>query len=125
MDDLLRNEIITGVQKLFSLRLPGAPAADAVGMTAAVWIEALAAHRINWDAHQDAPRIQRAFQILLRADRWPVPKDLIAALPPRPEPLRLPEPPLTAAELETRRARIRALREMLATATFKPMPKGE
>lgn len=123
--DWLRNEVIEGVQKLFALRLPGAPAADVVGMTATVWIEALAAHAIRWDERQDAPRIQRAFQLLLRADRWPVPRDLITAMPPRPEPLRLPEPPPTAAELDARRARVRALRKMLATATFKPMPTGE
>lgn len=100
-DDWLSDEIITGLQKLVLLRLPGAPPEDAVVGTVEVWIEALT-YRRQWDESLDRPRIRRAFALLCGgSDSWPSPKMLVDGLGCRAPPKALPKPhypPEKAAE---------------------------
>jgi hypothetical protein len=57
------------------------PAADLIAATAQTWIDALELGRA-WDEARDTPRFRAAFLILCRdAERWPQPKELIAAMP--------------------------------------------
>ena len=100
MNDLPRsihNAVIDGVQRLYVLRLDGAPADDTLPLTTQVWLDALAWRR-QW-AEDDLPRLQQAFVALTAtARRWPQPATLLELLPPRPAPLALPAPQKTAAE---------------------------
>lgn len=81
----VQHEVLRGLQKLVALRLQGAPPEEGIKLTAAVWLEAMAALPIGWDKQQDAGRITAAFaQLALDAERWPPPKMLIERLPKRP-----------------------------------------
>lgn len=81
-----KQEIISGLQLLYSLRLPGAPPEDGIEATANGWLFALENRTKGWDEQQDKGRINQAF-ILLAAEvtRWPPPALLIERLPPRAE----------------------------------------
>lgn len=82
----VRDEILTGLQKLMMLRPDGAPPNSGIKLTASVWMEAIASLPIQWDEKQDAGRVTRAFTCLLaEIERWPTPKMLIKHLPPREE----------------------------------------
>ncbi|VVE59849.1 hypothetical protein PCA31118_00036 [Pandoraea captiosa] len=95
----LRAEVGTGLQKLVLLRLPGAPSAELLAATAAVWLEALESMPVAWDEAADALRVRGGFTRLLRTiDRWPAPIHLIAQLGNRDPPKRLPAPSMTAEE---------------------------
>ena len=81
----VQQEVLRGLQKLVALRLQGAPPEEGIKLTAAVWLEAMAALPIGWDKQQDAGRITAAFaQLAVDAERWPPPKMLIERLPKRP-----------------------------------------
>jgi hypothetical protein len=113
--DWLRGEIASGLQKLLALRLTGTPPEDAIVGTAEVWLEALECCGIQWLEHLDRQRVQRAFKTLFGScDRWPAPKLFLANLGNRDPPPALPAPPLTAAEAEQNRAKLRAMVEQLA-----------
>mgnify|MGYP000859830301 FL=1 len=100
MNDLpksIHNAVIDGVQRLYVLRLDGAPADDTLPLTTQVWLDAIG-YRRQW-ADDDLPRLQQAFVALTAtARRWPQPATLLELLPPRPAPLALPAPKKTAAE---------------------------
>ncbi|PPD34935.1 MAG: hypothetical protein CTY21_09450 [Methylomonas sp.] len=84
MADWLKAEIVTGLQKLLALRLPGTPAEDMVIGTAEVWLEAVRPSCRQWDERLDAARIRAAFNALFRqADRWPAPKQFLDNLAAR------------------------------------------
>lgn len=86
----VRDEILTGLQKLMMLRPDGAPPNSGIKLTASVWMEAIASLPVNWDERLDAGRIGQGFsRLLAEIERWPTPKMLIERLPPRPEPLKL------------------------------------
>jgi len=73
--DWLRTEIVTGLQKLLALRLPGSPAADTATATAEVWIEALSNAAIAWNEQLDRARVRAAFgRLVVSCDRWPAPE---------------------------------------------------
>jgi hypothetical protein len=81
MNPWFLTEILTGLQKLFTLSLDRTPAADVIPGTARTWVEALT-HGRTWDEQRDTPRIRAAFATLQAdSDRWPCPRDLIDALP--------------------------------------------
>nr|DAS24834.1 MAG TPA: hypothetical protein [Caudoviricetes sp.] len=87
----IHNAVIDGVQRLYVLRLDGAPADDTLPLTTQVWLDAIAWRR-QW-ADDDLPRLQQAFVALTAtAKRWPQPATLLEMLPPRPTPLALPTP---------------------------------
>lgn len=92
-DDWMRELILAGLQKIYTLSLDGTPAMEVLPGTAMAWFEALMADR-SWDEARDTDRIRAAFTTLARTrDRWPAPVHFMAALRPR-EPLRgLPKPP--------------------------------
>lgn len=74
------------------------------------WVEALTAGR-TWDQQRDTPRIRTAFaSMVLSATRWPMPRDLLDALPSS-----LPQPALTHDRgiPATREGRSRHLAELL------------
>ena len=93
----IHNAIIDGVQRLYVLRLDGAPADDTLPLTTQVWLHAIAWRR-QW-ADDDLLRLQQAFVALTAtAKRWPQPATLLEMLPPRPAPLALPTPPKSDAQ---------------------------
>lgn len=113
-------EMAEGLQRLVLLRLDGAASADSIAGVALAWADAMMVAGISWDEALDAPRLKMAFRLLAaRLERWPAPKHLLEALPARPEPLKLPEPPPSEADRERARA-------MLATIAKKlRMPRDE
>lgn len=92
----LYNALLTGLQMLLALRLPGAPAADTVAATVQVWEIALA-HKRQWTGNgRDVRRFQTAFAELAATLRqWPQPADFLAALP---QDIPLSAPPLPRNE---------------------------
>lgn len=81
--DWIKREVTEGFKRLMCLGLERTPAAEVITLTAAVWLEALAEGR-QWEQELDAPRFRRGFATLCRSRRaWPVPQDLLDALPPR------------------------------------------
>lgn len=113
--DWLHNAVIDGLQKLLALRLPGTPAAEAVGGTAMVWLEAIDRPGMRWDEEMDMPRVQRAFRALFATcDRWPAPKLFIQHLGNRDPPPALPAPRMSPEELARNRQRVRDIAAMLA-----------
>lgn len=81
MEPWFRNEILTGLQKLYTLSLDQTPSADTLPGTAMTWVEALT-HGRNWEAERDTPRIREAFsRMVLNCTHWPKPRDLLDALP--------------------------------------------
>src|SRR3546814_8252080 len=77
----LNDEIRRGLSRLVCLCLDSAPAVDLVEGTAQAWLTALTRGRA-WDEQRDAPRVRAAFDTLLaNAQRWPILRDLLAAMP--------------------------------------------
>ena len=104
----LENCVITGLQMLMTLRLPGAPAQDTMDVVAEVWIAAFArGRRIGWDEGRDPARIEAAFiACAATTERWPTPGRVLDLLPPRlltqralPGPFR-PMPPEVRVQLQ-------------------------
>lgn len=109
------NAVTGGIQILFTLSLPGSPPAAEIVKTDDVWSHALWSSTSGWSEQLDAPRISAAFMALARrVERWPAPKHLLDAMPPRLEPVKLPAPPVSDEQRARNRARIRALAAMLA-----------
>ncbi len=111
----LERGLAEGLSALLTLGLDGTPAADVICRTADIW--RLVAQRQGLKIEEiDAPRIRKGFEKLLSQGlkRWPEPAALIEALPRRPERPKLDEPPLSAAEREAGKQRLRELREQLA-----------
>ena len=78
--------IVTGIQKLAAMSLPGTPTDSALTLAGAVWVETLWARR-RWYPDTDPQRLSLAFTALAGyARRWPAPADLLDYLPPRPQP---------------------------------------
>lgn len=93
--------ILAGFQGLVTLRLDGAPPADAVTMTLDIWLVALTKNR-QWDEEQDAERIRQTFESLFAScERWPSPARFLRDLKPRKQPLLLPKPVRNADGLKS------------------------
>lgn len=119
----LREETITGLQKLCILRLENTPAADSIEAVAMVWLEALQTLPISWNESQDKDRVNMAFLRLIKeADRWPSPKMLIERLPRRKETPKLPTPPISDAE---RRQNLKKMQEMSRKLAEKMTQNGD
>lgn len=72
-----------GLSSLISLRLEGAPAADAMHATANIWSKALWKGRV-WNEQADKERIGEAFrQLAISCSRWPSPSAFLEYLPMR------------------------------------------
>lgn len=86
------NQVVSGLQYLWALGLPGTPAGELAQLTATAWIDTLWHHQVRWDEDLDPPRLEAAFKTAARmADRWPTPRQVLQALPDR-----LPTPALPA-----------------------------
>lgn len=95
----LRAAVGDGLMRMYSLRLPGAPAEDMIDVVAEVWLDAIADLNKDWQESLDRPRIEKAFTRLIQLYReWPSPAMLIDELPLRDVPKLLPEPPPTKEE---------------------------
>lgn len=75
-------EVVTGLQCLVAIGVRRRPAEELLPGVARIWTRALDRH-LQLDAMRDVPRIRAAFELLTASRRtWPLPADLIAALPP-------------------------------------------
>lgn len=115
MADFIRTEVVEGLQKLYTLRLSFAPSPDGVVLAAQVWIEAISSLPISW-CDQDRGRIRKAFTLLLQdVDKWPSPKQLIDRLPARKPLPSLPQPPMSAVEIERNKQHLNQILKKLNT----------
>lgn len=119
----LRAEIAKGLARLLVLRLPGFPAEDAIRPMAEVWLAAIQDAPVGWCEERDRQRVAQAFVTLTRVcDHWPAPRTLLEYLPPRPEALRLPDPPITDQEI---RRNIRKGQKLIQWLTAKMGAKSD
>lgn len=87
MNAFIRKEILEGLQLLCTLRLQGAPPAEAIEATAQGWLIALAPRTAGFEEELDKNRIAQGFQLLAAQTlRWPPPAALIELIPERPKP---------------------------------------
>ena len=94
MAQSVKREIMLGLQKLATLQLENAPAAENLTDTAQVWMEVIGYDKAFGD--DAAPRFREAFVQLARmVKRWPSPAHLLEILPPPPPPPALPEPEIS------------------------------
>ena len=108
--DWLRNEVVTGLQRLILLALDGGPALDSIEGVAMAWVDACQCWPIAWEREADAPRLRQAFRVLAAtARRWPAPVQLREALPPRQAPPALPRPEVDAARAAEVQRQIREI----------------
>lgn len=110
-----QNRIIDGLQLLYSLCLPGFPAAEVLPLTCVTWVEVLYATR-PWDEALDSGRLRTAFTELARlSERWPAPAQLKQHLPPRPvlAPALCGPKPVAS---EKRKAEVAAARQRILSA---------
>lgn len=107
--DWFADQVISGVQALIALHLPGGPPADTIGYTGQVWINTLWSASSDWQMERDAQRINEAFtQLSRRCDRWPAPVKLLESLPARAQPVSLP-PPISESRRRENSARLREI----------------
>lgn len=93
--------IVAGFQGLVTLRLDGAPPADAVNLTLDIWLVALTKNR-QWDEELDAARIRETFESLFAScERWPSPARFLRDLKPRRLPPLLPKPTRTDGQVKS------------------------
>lgn len=122
MADWLLDEIADGLQRLYALSLPRAPAGAVMPLTAAAWREAITTNAA-FDASLDRWRFKAAFRVLCKESReWPSPRRLLDALPSR-----LPQKRLAPPKGDPAVAR-RALDEMAAVLgvnRVEPKPEAE
>lgn len=86
------------------------PAAEVLPGTAMTWHESLTFGRV-WDEHRDTPRIRAGFVTLARTCRvWPLPAQLIDAMPSHDPQAALPRPSSIPV---TREGRMRRLQHLL------------
>lgn len=103
-------EVAEGLQRMIALSLPGTPAAETVEGTARAWADAFWHAPKAWDQDLDAPRIDAAFRtIACQLERLPTPKAVMEAMPKRPEPKKLPEPPISEEQWQENLKRIAEL----------------
>ncbi|MBH3449170.1 hypothetical protein I5S84_09955 [Pseudomonas putida] len=108
-----KRAIVAGFQGLVTLRLDGAPPADAVAMTLDIWLVALTKNR-QWDEQEDAERIRQTFESLFAScERWPSPARFLRDLKPRKQPLMLPRPERSQAQVERGQASLKDIVDAL------------
>ena len=94
MAQSVKREIMLGLQKLATLQLENAPAAENLTDTAQVWMEVIGYDKAFGD--DAAPRFREAFVQLARmVKRWPSPVALLEVLPDRPPLPARPEPEIS------------------------------
>lgn len=118
--DWIADVTVSGLQRLYALRLDGAPAADVLAGTAAVWIEIVTERAQRWPDGQGRARLEAAFRVLSgAARRWPAPAELWDHLPPVQQPPALPAPRDRAAA-RAQIARIRVIAGLASAGVTHP-----
>ena len=98
------------MERMRLLSLDGAPLGAAMGEVTLIWAETIAGRNILWDRELDSPRLHQAFmELAANCDRWPTPNMLMQQLPKRPEPKKLPEPPISEEQRQANQQRIAEL----------------
>lgn len=124
MAQSVKREIMLGLQKLATLQLENAPAAENLTDTAQVWMEVIGYDRAFGD--DAVPRFREAFVQLARmVKRWPSPAHLLEILPPPPPPPALPEPPKRAETPEERAENLAFLDDLLGIRMPGSKPREE
>jgi hypothetical protein len=101
------------IERLRLLGLDGQPLGRSMGEVTVIWAEVLTRRLGAPDPALDGPRVHAAFDELeRRAERWPAPAQLLAALPGRRLPTALPAP---RAAPGPGRARVQALIQQILT----------
>lgn len=102
MQEWIKNEITSGLEKAFNFGFLGEPKNFAI--TADLWFETLENTCKNWTPERDGGRILKAFTEYFKiGKRFPLPASIIEALPqPKPQ-LALPRPEITDEERITAR----------------------
>ncbi len=125
----LREVVAEGLMSFVVLGLPNQPPAETVALTGEMWIKALWKHSQSWDEEQDRIRLEEGFLNLLPIlERWPLPKDLLAAIPLRPEQdiYYLEAPAMTEKQRQFNLEQIRKIKAQLRALEIKmSMPKKE
>jgi len=104
-----RRTVADGLKVLVALSLPGEPALDLMPATKKLWIHLLWNCGKAWQ-EDDAGRILEAFtRLATRVDRWPAPKQLLEALPSRPQLKAIEPPPADREEAKRHLAEMRAM----------------
>lgn len=106
----LRQEVIDGLKALYLLNLPHTPAADKMREVGEVWLAVIEAQFLSW-IPEDEGRIHQGFlRLMAHIDRWPCPKQLLEALPPRKETQqKIERPKATEEEKAAYRAMLKEL----------------
>ena len=105
-----RRTVSDGLKVLVALSLANEPALDLMPATKKLWIHLLWNCGKAW-AEEDHSRILEAFtRLATRIDRWPAPRQLLEALPPRPQPPALEGP---SADPELAKQYIQEIQDML------------
>ena len=121
----LNDAVLTGLQRLLALRLVGSPPADAIELTASVWIDAIVRYPIAWNEQLDAWRLQAGFdQLVWRSERWPTVKHLIDSLPKRLPPPPLPKPVMTKRMQQEGKQRLKKILDELDVKRMPPEHDG-
>lgn len=117
VESWFKNTIIDGLTGLFALRLDSTPSSETIELTADIWIKVLWSKK-DWGDHsmaqrcesaieRDVGRINQAFmELAASCDRWPSPKEFLAVLPKRPDPIALPKPEFTPEQIKKNKRRI-------------------
>ena len=121
----LNEAVITGLQRLLALRLVGSPPADAIELTASVWIDAMDRYPIAWNEQLDGWRISAGFdQLVWQSERWPTVKHLIDNLPKRIPPPPLPKPAMTKQMQKEGKKKLQQILNELETKRMPPPHDG-
>lgn len=76
----LESLVRRGIQRLFTMGLPGTPSPELMVGTVTVWLDVIDKHA-NWTL-EDEPRFSAAFRSLEHhSERWPLPKNFLEAVP--------------------------------------------
>lgn len=103
-----------GLGRALLLRLNNTPPEDTIEAVIQVWFEVITGLSVAWDEELDAGRITRGFRVVLaKVDRFPTPKQLIEALPPRKPLPALPPEKLDPETIKRNKAKLDAILKTL------------
>lgn len=87
------NRVVSGLQFLWALGLPGTPASELATLTASTWVHTLWQCGRAWVEELDSYHLYEAFTaVAARAERWPTPRAVLAEMKPRAVRPALPAP---------------------------------
>jgi hypothetical protein len=109
MQDWFKKAVGLGLSHLYMLNLESKPASTDAKTVRDVWVATLQ-HKRQWNMKRDAPLIAEAFAVLLRTcDRFPTPKQFLAAMPSHLHQKALPMPEVSDEQAAKNKQRISGL----------------